>query len=304
MTATEVRLHEATFRAFGSNCRVVSDAEATVLAAVHRLEDLEGRWSRFRATSEVSNVNAGSGDWVEVSAVTALLFQRAEEAQRRTNGLFDPLMLRELIEIGYEQSHETLDLNHGTITSTTGRVREQRNRLEIAGPAVRIPENTGFDPGGIGKGLAADLLMEDLLVAGATWAMVSLGGDIRFGGGALANEPVGVQIDDPREPEAVWGKTWVKGGAIATSSTTARRWKHGHSVHHHLLDPATGLPTQTDRIAATVFAHSAWWADVVAKSLIIDPTIGIDQLVEWGAQALLFTNESTVALGLNAQQGE
>ncbi|MFT7474940.1 MAG: thiamine biosynthesis lipoprotein ApbE, partial [Verrucomicrobiales bacterium] len=92
----ELRLHEATFRAFGSPCRVVSDVESTVVAAIHRLEDIEERWSRFLPGSEVSAINANSGHWVEVSSLTTHLVQRAIEASERTSGVVNPLLLRHL----------------------------------------------------------------------------------------------------------------------------------------------------------------------------------------------------------------
>ena len=303
MSTTELRLHEATFRALGSNCRIVSDIEPTVMAAIHRLEDLEGRWSRFQTTSEVSLVNAYAGSWVEVSAVTTTLFARAAEAHRRTNGLVNPLMLNELISHGYDRSNELLQRTTARQqTPVATAMRTAAGEIEIEGAAIRIPADTGFDPGGLGKGLIADLLMDDLLDAGATWAMVSLGGDIRFGGRALAAKPVGVQVDDPRNEGAIWGTTWVGSGGLATSSTMTRRWEHDGAVHHHLLDPATGQPAESSRIAATVSAESAWWADVVAKSLIIDPSIGADQLAEWNATALVFTESSIDSFSLNAEQ--
>ena len=304
MSTTELRLHEATFRALGSNCRIVSDVERTVLAAVHRLEDLESRWSRFRATSEVSLVNAYAGSWVEVSAVTTTLFDRAAEAHRRTNGLVNPLMLNELRAHGYDRSNEELDSTVASISASPGISRDRTGAIEIEGAAVRIPEDTGFDPGGVGKGLIADLIMADLLDAGAAWAMVSLGGDIRFGGAALATKPIDVQVDDPRSTGAIWGTTAVSGGALATSSTMSRRWHHEGAVHHHLLDPSTGAPVISPRIAATASTAEAWWADVVAKSLILDPSIGIDQLAAWDAKAIVFTESSVEHLMLDADQAE
>ncbi len=304
MSTTELRLHEATFRALGSNCRIVSDVERTVLAAVHRLEDLESRWSRFRATSEVSLVNAYAGSWVDVSAVTTTLFSRAIEANERTNGLVNPLMLNELIAHGYDRSNEELDTTNAPISAAPSAPRTDMGSIEIEGAAVRIPEDTGFDPGGLGKGLIADLAMADLLDAGASWAMVSLGGDIRFGGSALAAKPIGVQVDDPRSTGAVWGTTWASGGGLATSSTMSRRWHHEGAVRHHLLDPSTGAPVVSPRIAATVSAAEAWWADVVAKSLILDPSIGIDQLTAWDAKAIVFTDSSTEHLMLDVDQVE
>jgi thiamine biosynthesis lipoprotein len=309
MTATEIQLHEATFTAFGSHCRVACDIESTVFASVHRLEDLESRWSRFRPDSEITRVNNAQrnrapasdvGEWIEVSAITGELVARAELARERTGGRVNSLMLNQLSGLGYDRSHDLLELTtEPTCTHDRRGQPATREQIEIEGSSIRLPKGSAFDPGGIGKGLAADLVLEDMLDAGAHWAMVSLGGDIRFGGDELLAQGLTVHIDDPRNKAGLLGATRVHGGALATSSTTARRWNQDTSVHHHLLDPATGLPTLSPRRAATVFAQNAWWADVVAKSVIVDPSIDADLLRTWECEAVVFTDDTILDLGLN-----
>ncbi len=297
MTST-LRLHEVTFRAFGSGCRVVCDVEEAEDLAISRLEDLEGRWSRFRDSSEVSEVNRNAGDWCEVSTITAQLFEAGVRAIELTNGVVNPLMLKQLQGLGYVASHEHLELSTAEPTHATSTSGRAETDIDVAGGLVRIPAGTGFDPGGIGKGLAADLVTEDLVDSGATWVMVSLGGDIRFAGTALANYAPVVHVDDPRTAGALLGATRVAGGALATSSTTSRRWAIDGQVHHHLLDPRTGAPTQSPRIAASVYAPNAWLADVLAKALVVNPDLGEADLTAWGAEAIAFTQTTVVDLGL------
>ena len=216
----------------------------------------------------------------------------------------NPLMLHELVALGYDRSHESLALVESD--SLVGDVAGQRPaassvaQVEIEGGRVRLPAGVAFDPGGIGKGLAADIVMEDLLAAGASWALVSLGGDLRFGGDELKARGWNIQIEQPGQHGHVWGTVELHGGALATSSTLSRRWTHGQQTHHHLLDPATGRPAAGSRLAATVHANEAWWADVVAKVLVIDDDIGQRQLDSWGATALIFDEGGTTNFGLGA----
>ena len=63
-----------------SPCRIVADDEALVAAGCALVDALEQRWSRFLGTSEISRINAASGQWVTVSADTVLLIERAIEA--------------------------------------------------------------------------------------------------------------------------------------------------------------------------------------------------------------------------------
>jgi thiamine biosynthesis lipoprotein len=301
----ELRLHEATFRAFGSPCRVVSDIEPSITSAVHRLEDIEQRWSRFLPSSEVSAINTSAGCWVEVSSLSIRLVRRAIEAGDLTSGAINPLLLRNLIALGYDRSNEDLAISSLPVTChEPSAISHRGTDIEVDGGAVKIPPGVSFDPGGVGKGLAADIVMEDILDAGATWAMVSLGGDMRFGGGALADQGWNVQVEDPVDRSSVAGVINITNGAIASSSTRSRRWVHNGRTNHHLLDPTSGVPVISPRHATTVWADSAWWADVVAKSLIIDPSIGREQLRRWNASAIAFTDDGVEDLGLRLDESK
>ena len=299
---TEVGLHEATFRALGSHCRIVADIEGPVHAAVHRLEDLEARWSRFIPTSEISSCNRRAGEWTEVSEVTHLLIRRANEARLRTNGVMNPLLLNELIACGYDRSHEGLvpavDAMCPSQPEASAAPHLELGNITLESGRVRIPTGAAFDPGGVGKGLATDLVMDDLLTAGATWAMVSLGGDLRFGGATLAVDGCETHIENPHDRGTVWATMRIHGGAVATSSTLSRRWAHDGRVQHHLLDSTSGRPVDGPRVAATVHADEGWWADVVAKTLVLNPAIGREHLTAWGARAVIFDEHGAIDLGL------
>ena len=84
---------------------------------------------------------------------------------------------------------------------------------------------------------------------------MSLGGDIAVAGeppaeGWLiqASEDSGAPISEGEETIS------IRSGGIATSSTTVRRWTRGGVVLHHIIDPATGLPSDGPWRTATVVA--------------------------------------------------
>ena len=294
----EIELAEGTFRAFGSDCRVVSDLPAGRLhQLVERADDLERRWSRFRPESEVSRCNAARGRAVPVSSATVDLFERANAAAVRTGGRFNPLLLGDLVALGYDRDHR--DLTPAAAPPVLGSgpavVDRRIETVEIGAEGARIPAHAAFDPGGLGKGLAADILLADLLEDGAQWAYVSLGGDMRFGGDALAAQGTPVAIENPWSPGDAVGDVTVFGGAVASSSLLRRTWQAADgTVHHHLLDPTTRRPVRGTRVAATVHARDAWWADVVAKCCLIDDDLGADQIIEWGCVGLAFTTDRTL----------
>ena len=246
---------------------VVVGAEADELAdrAHARIDELEARWSRFRADSEISRLNRRAGTPVVVSPDTVGLIERATEAWRFSGGAFDPTVLGPMIRAGYDRSFDQIGADVRPVPSPLGVGAAD---IVIDGCEVTLPVRTGFDPGGIGKGLAADLVVSELMAAGAAGACVNLGGDVRVAGGAPDGGPwtVGVWHPELAEPMARLG---LADGAVATSTTQLRRWRVGGATHHHLIDPRSGLPSDSDVELATVVAAEAWVAEVLAKSVIL-----------------------------------
>jgi FAD:protein FMN transferase len=133
---------------------------------------------------------------------------------------------------------------------------------------VRLPPGTGFDPGGIGKGLAADMICSELMADGAEGACVNLGGDLRVAGVAPDSGSWTVAVEHPWAPEPV-AMLGLAGGAIATSTTLRRRWHTAGEVRHHLIDPQTGQTSDSDVNLAAVVAAEAWVAEVIAKAVLL-----------------------------------
>jgi thiamine biosynthesis lipoprotein len=244
-------------------------------AARRRIAQLEARWSRFRPDSEVSRLNAAGGRPVPVSADTIALVRLAFAGRRGTVGRFDPTVLGALVDEGYDRSFEQLDGSAGTeldgrAVGVVGVAVDERVGTVTLRPGV------GFDSGGIGKGLAADLVVADLLAAGASGACVNLGGDLRAEGAG----PWTVAVADPfdaRQPPLA--RLAFDAGGVATSSRLRRTWMQEGSVRHHLIDPATGRSAATGVAAVTVLTGEAWRAEVLAKAALL---AGVE-----GAQAVL-----------------
>jgi thiamine biosynthesis lipoprotein len=250
--------------------------------AVRRIEQLEERWSRFRPDSEVSRMNASSGCLTIVSPDTYLLVERSVEAWQASDGAFDPTVLGALIDLGYDTDLAELpcvgrcDRLEAVGHDDARTVADARPAAGCGGielfpalPAVRLPAGIALDPGGIGKGLAADLVSAELTDRGARGALVGLGGDLRVRGAAPGGHSWAIAIEDPFVPDADLTVLAIDHGAVATSSTLRRRWHHGGRVVHHVIDPATGRPAIGDLVAATVVADDCWRAEAAATALLV-----------------------------------
>ncbi|MCW3044034.1 MAG: thiamine biosynthesis lipoprotein ApbE [Actinobacteria bacterium] len=251
------------------------------------IHELEALWSRFREDSEISRLNSAAPRPVRVSPETIELVRRSLEGWRATSGAFDPTILGDLVALGYHSSFERLEEESPPPPfprrrgGAAGVVVDQRNQT------VRLPEGAAIDPGGIGKGLAADIVAEKMLEAGARGVCVNVGGDLRVAGRPPTPAGWTVGVDDPFGGPPLTTLS-LQEGAIATSSRLGRTWMRSGVLRHHLLEPATGQPASTRLAAVTVVAGRGWWAEVLAKAIFLaGPSGGVALLEQAGATGLL-----------------
>ena len=289
---------ERRFRAMGTDGHVIVVGGPAHLAdgAVARIDELERRWSRFIPTSEVSVLNARAGTPVLVSGDTRLLVERAVEGWRMTGGGFDPLLLSSIVEAGYRSDFAELISSGAPIEPgpAVDRALVACTDIEVGDEWVRLPEGTGFDPGGIGKGLAADLVVDELLAAGADGACVNMGGDLRVAGpGPSRSWTVALEHAWCEQPFVLLG---LGAGAVATSTTLRRRWTTTDGAEqHHLIDPTTGRPSTSDLTHASVIAGRAWIAEVLAKAVLLRGSGRAFDIVPAGVEALTVDDRGLVA---------
>lgn len=286
---------ESRFRAMGSEVHVVIVGGSLELLEEARdmIERLEGLWSRFRPDSEISRLNDLTGVPIQVSAETLALVQRAVDGARISAGRFDPTVLGAVIRSGYDRSFELLTDEGFDPDSPLG-FGFEGIEVDHVRSTIRLPFGVGFDPGGIGKGYAADLLVERLLELGAAGACVNVGGDLRVAGdGPHAGAwTLGIEHPFPGRPLEPIG---LRDGAVATSTRTRRAWGPAGDPRHHLIDPATGRPAWTGLASATVIAGQAWQAEVVAKAAFVAGlSEGLFVLASTGTDGLLVDDRGSV----------
>jgi thiamine biosynthesis lipoprotein len=290
----------------GAHVVVVGGRTGLVDQARPRIDQLEQRWSRFQATSEVSRLNDRAGEAVTVSADTVLLVERATTAWRMSGGAFDPTVLGPVVRAGYDRSFDELRDRDALADDRRALLGLGASDIVIDGTTVCLPFGTGFDPGGIGKGLAADLVVAELLASGAEGACVNLGGDVRVAGEGPTGEGWTVDVSHPRG-ERPLVHLGLHDGAVATSTTLRRRWTVGGVERHHLIDPRSGEPAATDVELATVVAGQGWLAEVLTKSVLLRSSdVAFDVIDGTAAEALAVDDSGRVltTAGLRAYLGD
>lgn len=292
---------ESRFPVMGGTGHVVVVGSGGPLLVAHaedRLRQLEARWTRFSPDSEVTRLNRREGRRTRVHPATFALVARACDGWRLTGGLFDPTVLPAMIVVGYDRP---LDRS-GRSGRPTGRVATASPGcgaidVDPRGRTVVLPAGVVLDPGGLGKGLAADLVATELLTMGAEGALVNVGGDLRAVGAPPSAWGWSVGIEDPFDPTATMAVPRFGEGAVATTTPTHRRWVTSSGPAVHLIDPRSGLPVDTDVASVSVIAAQAWMAEVVAKAAAITGVEGaVDLIDDAGLSGIVVSDTGDVRL--------
>jgi thiamine biosynthesis lipoprotein len=270
------------FHAMGSGMLAIVDGDGPAVAARLALvpawfEVWEGRLSRFRSESELNRLNAAAGVPQPVSAVLWDVVERAIEGARATRGLVSPAIAPALEAAGYDRTFEAL----GTVAAPPVQAPSpipdwRRVRLNRRARTICLPAGVRLDLGGIAKGWAADRAARRLRTAGP--ALVDASGDIAVNGPQADGQPWPIAVADPHQPDGQLDLIMLSYGAVATSGRDYHRWKQGDLWQHHIIDPRTSRPADTDVITATVVAPTAVEAEAAAKVALI---LGSRRGAEW-----------------------
>lgn len=243
---------------------VLGDERALALAraAVERwLEEVDRACSRFRADSELSQLNRAGGRAVRVSPTLMQATQLALRAARLTEGDVDPTVGEALELAGYDRDWSLIEADperdtpaaaggspaptkpqalppppasarRSTLQVPALRLRVRRRaawtRVRVDRPhgTIALPRGVKLDLGATAKAWAADRSAEIARAASGCGVLVSLGGDIATSGECPAGGWRVHVTDDHRDGTDAPGQTIaIRGGGLATSSTFVRRWR-------------------------------------------------------------------------------
>ena len=246
------------------------------------IEDSEKRFTRFSSQSELAQLNRSAGGWFDASKELFEVVSLAIQLYQQTAGLFDPSILEALEQAGYDRSMDEIRLHGSTAVTVLPRPKlHYFSEVRLDGTPkhwrIALPAEMRIDLGGIAKSWIA----EQAALRLSEWTSacaVDAGGDIFFIGLPAGEKAWQVSIEDPLDDQNVLASLKVAPGAVATSTVTKRRWKQGNREMHHLIDPRTQQPAETDWLSVTVVARHAAQAEVYAKSLLIGGPPAVERL--------------------------
>lgn len=225
----------------------------------------ESLFSRTLPGTDVYNINHGNGQYVECGGDTVELINKGLYYSELTDGKFDITIGKAADLWDFHEEDAPALPDKGELSGAVSHV--DYKSVEVSGNKVRLTDpEAEIDLGGIAKGYVADRLCEFLSENKVTSALISLGGNISSVGDKNGS-PFKVGIREPfSDDNAVRAVTPSENSTVVSSGIYERYFRIGDTVYHHILDPDTGMPADTDIYGITVTSSNSRSADCDALS--------------------------------------
>jgi len=274
------------------------EARAALSAALQAALDLEKKISKYDPASEVRRSwDLRAGERLAVSAETFRALELSRDLWKRSGGAFD-CTVQPLIDLYKFTGKEERLPTDAEVAAARAKVGSDRLLLEPDGRTVALgAPGMKVDLGAVGQGFGADVACEALRKAGASGALVELGGEVRAAGRKPDGSPWKVAVVHPRATGKTMTVAELDGNAVSTSGdyekyflttegaapasvdsrlTTKPRQRRAS----HILDPRTGKPLVGGAVSVTVIAPECSLADGLATAVsVLGPVEGM-KLVE------------------------
>lgn len=283
--------------------KVYGSKRAEVLKKLEdKINELDGLLSTGKATSEVSKLN-DTGKAV-LSKTSISLVKKSLELNKQTGGLFD-ITIYPLMELwGFPTKNYRIPSD-----------KEIRATLKNVGSdKIIFNENTGeisfknkgmkIDFGGIGKGYITDELVKILKDEKVESAIINLGGNVygfnKKPDGSLWN----VAIRDPDEPDDYMAVIKLEDSAVITSGGYERYFEENGIRYHHIIDPRTGKPSESNLKSVSIVSKDGTLADTLSTSLFI---MGEEKAIKYWSEnkdefdIILMTNDNRLLVSEGIQ---
>ena len=283
--------------------RVYAPSEEAGSAAVDRvfsrLEEIDEKIDIYKADSEVSRINQNAGgEPVEVSQETFDLLRDSVELARELDGDFDPTIGALTLLWGWGSDDGPSVPEAADIEETLGLVDYENIHFDEENTSVALTEeNMSLDLGAIAKGYASVEAYSILEDSDVDSAFINLGGNITLMGIKPDETPWRIGIQNPRSGRGeVMAAVSVdeddieRHRAIVTSGDYERYFEEDGERYHHIIDPATGYPSDHGIISTSIITEDPLKADAYSTGILVRGLPGRDLIEEQENMEAIFIN--------------
>lgn len=284
---SEVKTETAEFFVFDTVVDITAygeNAKEAIEAARDELYRYDALLSTTNENSDIYKVNNNEAQ--EVSTETAEIIEKSLKISELTEGSLD-ITIYPVVELwgftgGNYRVPKESEIEEALNFVGFDKISLQSNNVVKDDPKVQI------DLGATAKGYIGDKVSEAIKNAGCNSAVLSIGGNVV----TVGNKPDGQDFNV--------GITWTDGKGICatvslkdmsavTSGTYQRNFTENGVFYHHIIDPKTGYPAQSDIGSVTIFTSNGLAADGLSTAFFV---MGSEKAVEF------YESEKYLELGI------
>ncbi len=253
-------------------------------------------------SSEIAAINssAGSVEGYELSEDMEALIVQCLKMSAQTDGAFDITVgaLTKLWDIDGWASGENEADGAEFVPPSKEEIDEALNvcgyeKVKVEDHRIYLPYGMSLDLGAVGKGIYLDKCKDtfDNNVSG----IVSAGGSILTCGKKPDGGKWNIGINDPFGTKDIYGSIEVDGEICVSTSGPYERFVTYEGVkYHHILDPHTGYPADTDLSSVTIVSQSGLISDALSTACFVLGEKGAYEIAEeYGAEIYTISNDGS-----------
>lgn len=239
-------------------------AQDAVTAAVHEIQRLDAMFSVGNTDSDVTTANMQGS--ATVSDETAYLVEQSLEISRKTDGAFD-ITIYPVMELwGFTTKNYKVP-QADELQETLKRVSYEN--VSLKDHELVLKNNAQIDFGGIAKGYTSSRVMQIFKEYGIEHGMVNLGGNVQTLGTKTDGTAWRVAIQSPQGGNQYLGILETSDQAVITSGGYERYFEENGVTYHHIIDPKTGYPSDSDLTSVTIVCADGTKADALSTSFFV-----------------------------------
>lgn len=246
--------------------------------AMSELKFFEDRLSLYRAESEIDKINENAGvDYVVVSKETFDLIEKAVSYCALSSGVFDITIAPVTQAWGVNSdaprvpSQQERDALRALVNYNDILLDEQTHSVMLRNKGQSI------DLGAVAKGEACNIVRDLYLQNKVSAALLSIGGNTMVTGQKPSGSDFVIGIRDPRGTQIeVLGKVRLTDEVLSTSGDYERVFEQDGKRYHHIMDPSTAAPAETDLMSVTAICEDGMYADFLSTWLFL---LGRDEVL-------------------------
>ncbi len=258
-------------RIYGGDGERISEMSGEVI------DELDSAFDRYDENSEIYALNNSGGEFVPLSDTTIDILSSSIEYSRNLNGRFD-ITIGPIMDIYNEARERDIPVDEKLIEEALGLVNIEALEMAEGGASLAIP-GMSVDLGAVAKGYLCDKLNYLYRENGVESAIVNVGGSILAVGENPNGESFKVGIRDPLKSDSDYlGVLELTDEIISTSGGYERFFESGGESYHHIIDPRTGYPSESDLLSVAVIGKNGVQCDVMSTYLFI---MGSEELLRY-----------------------